>query len=116
MKRIEEAKSISASDRELLSEVKRIVTAMIPGATLLLYGSAARGEREWDSDYDILVLTDAALTTRQQDDVGSAVYALELEREVVISLLFETSERWNGNPLVKVSPYHQNVEREGMLV
>lgn len=115
MKRIEEADTLTHADRELLSELKRVVSEFLPTATLLLYGSAARGAREPDSDYDVLVLLDGPISRQEEDRIRDAIYYLELAREVVVSFIFETREQWN-QPVAAVSPYHRNVEREGILL
>jgi predicted nucleotidyltransferase len=95
--------------------LKRVVSEHLSGATLLLYGSAARGARAPDSDYDVLLLTQAPLSCEEQDRIRGAVYELELAREVVISIMFDTHQEWSG-PLAAVTPYHRSVEREGLVV
>src|SRR3990172_4118486 len=111
MKHIDQAATISDADRELLSELKRVISDLLPGSTMLLYGSAARGEREPESDYDVLVLVETQISSEEEDRVRGAVYDLELAHDAVVSLIFETWERWN-RPVVVISPYHQEVERD----
>jgi predicted nucleotidyltransferase len=115
MRRLSEAANLPESDRVLMAEVKRIVIGMLPDAQVLLYGSAARGEREPDSDYDVLVLTDSPLPGAVERAVHDAVYDLELARGVVISLAIYTRGDWDL-PLRSVTPYRRNVEREGILL
>ncbi|MCL5103246.1 MAG: nucleotidyltransferase domain-containing protein [Armatimonadetes bacterium] len=113
MKSIDQAHNISEVDKQLLADLKRTVLERLPDATLLLYGSAARGEREPESDYDVLVLTSRTLTTAEKEMVGDAVYDLELAHEAVICTIFVSNEQWNL-PLMVVSPFHRNVEREAI--
>jgi predicted nucleotidyltransferase len=115
MRRLDEADNIPEGDRQLLAEVKRIVTGMLPDAQVLLYGSAARGERGPESDYDVLVLSDRELSDTEERRIRDAVYDIELAREVVVSLAMYTRDDWNL-PLRKATPYHKNVEREGILL
>src|SRR3972149_4433778 len=96
MRPIQEVAAVTSSDRELLSELKQIVLRHLPTATLPLYGSAARGEREPDSDYDVLVLTEERLSTQEEDEIRGAIYDLQLERGVVIPLFFDSWGRWNS--------------------
>ena len=56
MKRLENVHVISQDDKRLLRELKDVVLRWAPDADLLLYGSAARGSRRPESDYDVLVL------------------------------------------------------------
>ena len=115
MKRIDDADLISSADKQLLAEVKRAIIGMLPDATVLLYGSAARGQRQPDSDYDVLVLTGTELSTLEEDRVRSAVYELELKRDAVLSVSLWAVARWNM-PIMSASPYRRNVEKEGVLL
>ena len=113
MKSIKRVRKISVADRELLAELKEIVLGRLPDAELILYGSAARGTREPESDYDVLILTDTSLPADEQDAIGYAIYELELARGVVISEVFLSREEW-GHGLIAVSPFRRNVEREAI--
>lgn len=105
---------ISEHARQILSGVKNIVRSFQPSASLYLYGSAARRERTQESDYDILVLTDNTLSTKEEDEIIDAVYDLELEYSVVISLIFYTEAEWQ-NPVFSFHPFHQNVEKDAIF-
>lgn len=97
----------------LLVKLKRVVQLIVPDAELLLYGSAARGERGPESDYDIMVLLNAPLASAEEDAVEGAVYDLELAHGVVISLFLVTREKWNL-PFTTATPFYRNVRREAI--
>jgi predicted nucleotidyltransferase len=82
---------------------------------VLVYGSLARGTAGAESDWDILVLTEKLLPSAEQDRIRDAVYGLQLEHDVVISLLFAPRDRWD-DPLHRATPFHRNVQREGVLI
>jgi predicted nucleotidyltransferase len=115
MRRLSRTRIISQSDKELLLEVKRVVTSLVPDAELVLYGSAARGQRQWDSDYDILVLTDRKLSSAEYRTLDGAVYELQLAREAVLSMVVHTRWEWEDS-VMRGSPYRRNVLREGVMV
>jgi len=115
MKDIRRVRRISAQDKELLAELKRIVLGFVPDATLTLYGSAARGERTPESDYDVLVLTDNPLSPDEQDTIGFTIYDLELARGVVISEVFLTHAEWSGG-MITVPPFRREVEKEAIVI
>jgi predicted nucleotidyltransferase len=50
MKDLASLKSISRGNRDLLIKMKDIVHLIIPTATVLLYGSVARGAQDEESD------------------------------------------------------------------
>jgi len=67
------------------------------------------------ADYDVLILTDAPLSTKEEDVVTDAVYDLELEQGIVISTLFYTKDFWAA-PLAQVMPFHQRVQEDGVVI
>lgn len=113
MKTIDNMRTLDTETRQLLLKLKELLQRHAPNATLFLYGSAARGERGPESDYDVLVLLETPLTEDNMAAIQDAVYAIELEFGIVISLAFYTLDEWN-RPLARLSPYHQAVEREAI--
>ncbi len=115
MKDLATSKGISRRDRGILIKLKEIVHLIIPTATVLLYGSVARGTQDEESDYDVLILTDAPLSTKEEDAVTDDIYDLELEQGIVISTLFYTKDFWAA-PLAQVLPFHQRVQEDGVII
>ena len=115
MKDLANSKDISRGDRDILIKLKEIVHVIVPTATVLLYGSVAKGTQDEESDYDVLILTDAPLSTKEEDAVTDAFYDLELERGIVISTLFYTKDFWAA-PLAQVMPFHQRVQEDGVVI
>ena len=115
MKDLANSKSISRGNRDLLIKMRDIVHLIIPTATVLLYGSVARGAQDEESDYDVLILTDLPLSTKEEDVVTDAVYDLELEQGIVIATLFYTKDFWAA-PLAQVLPFHQRVQEDGVVI
>ena len=101
-------------DKEtLLRRIKATVLALSPGAEVILYGSRARGDAEPDSDWDVLVLTEEKQTRNQDDAISDALYDLELETGTVIVPMVHCRAEWNS-ARYEVTPFHENVTREGV--
>jgi len=115
MKPLREAKKVPPKAARLLRQCKRLIRQFLPDATVLLYGSLARGTAGPESDWDILILTRKRLTAAEEDPIRDAIYPLELDHEVVLSFIFYAQEDWDS-PLHRVSPFHRNVQREGVLI
>jgi len=115
MRRLNRVRILSESDKQLMLDLKSIIARFAPDAAVILYGSAARGKREPESDYDVLILLQAPIDKQTREDMRSAMYEIELEREIVISLMVSTLDEWNS-PLRSVSPFHRNVEKDGVLL
>ena len=115
MRSIEETSVISPNDREILRRVKEIIRSFLPSATVLLYGSVARGTQGPESDYDILVLADELLTAADKDKIRRAILDLELSCGAVLTTMFASHQEWDS-PFISVSPFHKEVERDGVIV
>jgi len=106
---------LSQRDRTLLRRITREVRRVIPSASMLLYGSTARGDRTLDSDFDLLILTNQPISEREEEAVHDGLYELELSHGVVISAMFYTRDDWNA-PLNAATPFHQRVEEDAIAL
>jgi len=115
MKSLDNTPAIQVKDREILYELRRIIRRLLPGATIYLFGSTAKGIREPDSDIDVLIITKSRLSRQEDAAVADATYELELARGVVISILFYSKEEWEA-PLARATPLRARVEAEAVLL
>ncbi len=113
MKSINGESAILPKDKEILSEVAQTVRRLLPSAEVYLFGSAAKGLREPDSDLDVLIISPARLSPQEENAVADAVYDLELTHGVVISTLFYSREEWEA-PLARATPFRARIEEEGV--
>lgn len=115
MKRLDDVAVIPTRDKDILRELRRAIHTLLPGATVYLYGSGARGTREPDSDLDLLILTETGLSRDEEMAVGDTIYELELARGVVISTIHYARGDWEA-PLMRATPFRTLVEAEAILI
>jgi len=102
------------ADADLLQRCKKAIRAVVPDADVILYGSRARGDAAVDSDYDILVLVDRPADVAIHKRLISNISPLE-ESGAVLTLTIHNRDLWNSN-LYKAMPFHENVDREGVVL
>ena len=115
MRTLDETGVISAMDKKLLLALKRTIQRFLPTATVLLYGSVARGTQDPESDYDVLILTDPPVSRQEESRIEDKIYEFELEHGVILSTVYCARSRWD-EPIVRVSPFHGEVERDAILL
>jgi len=115
MKTLKEVKSLNKNEREALNELKSRLKKQIPDTEIILYGSKARGDSEEFSDIDLLILMDKKVDKKLKEKIIDIRYDIELKYDVVFGLVIENKNFWDSS-LANAMPFHQNVEKEGILL
>ncbi len=106
---------MKASEAKILKRIKKIVKDKEPSAKIYLYGSRSLGTEKDDSDWDLLILLDKErISLEVEQEITSPLYDLEFDTGEVISPMIYTEKEWNSK--YKVTPFYQNVMREGKLL
>jgi len=100
---------------QLLKRAKDAILEIEPDADVIIYGSRTREQAGPESDWDFLVLLDGSVDQERVDTVRHRLYDIEWECGEVISCIMRSRKEWNS-PLYKAMPFHENVEREGIVL
>lgn len=99
----------------ILARIKEIVSTTEPEATIILYGSYARGEQKESSDIDILILVNKEkITYSDEKRIKYPLYELEFETGTLISPIVFSRDDWEIRH--KITPFYKNVKKEGILL
>jgi len=103
------------SKETIYSEIKNIATNGIPNnASVILYGSQARGDERPDSDWDVLIIIDKEhLSAEDYDKYSYPFWELGWKINAIIHPSLYTRKDWQSksNPL-----FRENVERDGIVL
>ncbi len=103
------------ADSKILNQIKNIVTEQEPGAKIYLYGSRSQGTAKSSSDWDLLILLNKdKVSPEDEQKIIYPLYDLEFDTGEVISPMVYSEKEWNTK--YKITPFYQNVMREGKIL
>ena len=98
----------------ILKQIKETVLGVEPNATLILYGSRARGDNKEDSDIDLIILVDKDKITREEEiKITYPIYDIEFKTTMPISTILYTKYEWANH---KITPFYENVLNDGKVL
>lgn len=101
--------------KEVIREIKKAVREIDASATVILYGSRARGDEGAGSDWDLLILVNKPTVTMADEQVfRHKLCDVEMDTGEAISTFVFPEEDWNGR--LSQSPYFKNIKREGVVL
>ncbi|MEW6556124.1 MAG: nucleotidyltransferase domain-containing protein [Elusimicrobiota bacterium] len=115
MRQLSEIKVMTKDEQNLLTRCRKVIKNIEPSAEVILYGSRARGDASEEADYDLLVLVDGEVSLKREDLICRQLYPIELETGKVLSAIVHGRQQWN-TPLYRAMPFHQNIEKEGIIL
>jgi len=84
---------MSFDKKETFKMIRDNVNETDPYAEFIIYGSRARGDEHTESVWDILILTDYAVSLNKQKEFRHNLYDLELEIEEPFSTFVYSKKR-----------------------
>lgn len=101
--------------RKALAEAKRELLELFPVERIILFGSAARGELEPESDIDLLIVTSDLLDRETRHQITDLIFEINLRYETNLSTVVVDHESWNHG-LISALPFREKVEAEGIIL
>lgn len=106
--------TLTEKERGILKRIRETVRGVLPDATVIFFGSRARGDAREYSDWDILILTDK-VTHEIEHEAYAALYDVELDEDIIICPLILQRDEWE-HKRYREHPIHERVDEEGVLV
>jgi predicted nucleotidyltransferase len=103
------------TNSDLIHKIKDTIKSIAPKATVILYGSFARGDNRFDSDLDVLILLDKDKITREDEkSISYPLYDIEFDTGQVISPLVLSKSDWEKRH--RITPFYENIKKDGVVL
>jgi predicted nucleotidyltransferase len=107
-------RNLVSNETAALKKLKDALVRDFRLVELRLFGSKARGDWSGESDIDVLiVLEDCDRETRKA--VSHLCFGINIEYDVLLVPVLYSRAEYESD-LTKVTPFYQNVTKEGILV
>jgi len=107
--------ALAPNQREVLAELRRRLSVEFEIEGVVLFGSAARGEADEESDLDLLILTKKPLTRPVRHQITDLIFEVNLRHGTNFSSLVIDRENWERGT-ASVLPIHDEIVRDGVPV
>ena len=106
---------LNEQQRQALFNVKQNLKDKYPISELIVFGSVARHTASFESDLDLLVITDRLMSHRERAEMSDVVFEVNLEYDTNISLVVIDGASWNGG-IYSLTQFYAEVARDGVYV
>jgi predicted nucleotidyltransferase len=103
---------ISMNDKIVLDELARRIRTRYPEARIWMFGSRARGDSAWDSDFDVCVVLKTT-SGEAGEFIRDVAWEVGFENERVITTVILTIDGFENGPMSE-STLIKNILREGI--
>ena len=102
-------------NKKILLKIKQLVGLTEPNATVILFGSHARGQNDKQSDIDVLILLDHdGVSYADERRIKDPLYDLEFETGKIISPVIFSRKDWESRHTV--TPFYKTIKKEGIML
>jgi len=104
---------ISPKQSEALRQIKTRVLTAFTVVDFVLYGSAARGETDEESDLDLMIVLSAPISRFKRHEITDIVFDVNLEFGTNFSTLVVDQQTWDTG-MISVLPLRDEIIRDGI--
>ena len=103
------------SENQILNIIKTIATQLFPNCKVILFGSRARQDYAFNSDYDIMLIIDKTMTPAQKIPYRSQIRKELIKYRILTDILIQSEEEVEIKRLL-TGHIVKTIMREGIAI
>lgn len=104
---------LSARQTEAIRQIKAKVKNAFPVVRFVLYGSAARGDADEESDLDIMIVVSEPISRSRRHEITDIVFGVNLQHGTNFSTLVVDQDTWDTG-MISVLPLKEEILKDGI--
>jgi len=106
---------LTDNEREALKVIQRRVKKLFRVDSIVVFGSVVRGEKDKESDIDLLILTSEKIERLVSHQITDIVFEINLHYDTNYSVVVLDKKTWDGD-VYSILPIKKDIQREGVLL
>ena len=97
---------------DINTKIKQTINSVVPSAEVFLFGSRARGDNHFDSDWDILILLPDSADYQFKRLILNELLEIELTEKQIFNVIFRYAKKWFNDDFTHQTPFYKSVVKE----
>jgi len=106
--------ALSENENVAIKEFQKRILERFGKASVILFGSKARGEGDYYSDLDIIVLLEQEPDISIEEEIIDIGFDIELKYDVVLGIIVHSKAFWNSKGVLM--PIYKEIEKDGIEI
>jgi predicted nucleotidyltransferase len=101
-------------DLHIFENIRTLKRQLLPNDNMILFGSQARGDARFESDWDLLILLNKdKITYEDENKYAYPLADMGWDNGVYISVKIYTSKEWQNHSFTS---FYYNVQKDGIII